>query len=37
MLGEGVLDQDLLESIDLFAQRDFLDSGARPNADGIIE
>jgi hypothetical protein len=28
MLGEGVLDEDLLESIDLFAQRDFVDSGA---------
>jgi hypothetical protein len=28
MFGEGVLDEDLLESIDLFPQRDFLDSGA---------
>jgi hypothetical protein len=37
MLGERALDEDLLESIDLFAQRDFLDSWARQGADGIIE
>jgi hypothetical protein len=37
MFGECVLDEDLFESIDLFAQRGFFDSGPRSDADGIIE